>query len=1291
MLTVAKYLHARFWQSLAWLVIIAALLISTLRLIVPLIDLDPYRREIERVAEEGAGVDLKIGDMKAQVKGIHLALNFTDVSVLDEKSSEPLLYAPEVLVKIQLLESLISGRLRLGEATVIGTKLKLERFSDGSVALQGMGGVSEGDPDTVAAILLGQNQLRLLDTEIHLKSAIPGQSPLRLSGVNLELRNDGLRHQLSLSTRIGKRGEESVRLIADLLQKDASSLAMSGEFYFRCEGLVIGGRLPEWMPPSYTIDEGELEVELWGDLQQGELQNLRGKGQLRDFRITGPGRTDPFALARLSTGLEWKRLHDGWHLELDQLDIEQAHGEWPTEQVHITWQLLEQQQTRFELSADALSLKELNDFLAIQKLPNPELHAALGGLSPQGRLSRLEFGFLKPRQGDLTWHLKGEVDGYAHQPWEDVPGVSGLKLAFDGDQAGGWLRVDSNNLMLDSPNLFRKPLHARRAMGDFEWKFDLEKGLHLNSDHVQMSSPDVKTLSRIDLQIPFTGKDLFIDMQSDFWDADGSRKSDYLPVGIMPDELVSWLDKAVVSGYVKSGSFLLYGPLSEFPFLQHQGRFEVWFGVEDLILDYMGQWPRLSEGVAEVHFVNNGLQVILQEGMLLNSQLQDVAIEIERLKEASPVKIQGTATGSMQDLMAILGDTPLRSDFHAFVDAVEVDGATKTWVDLAIPLNKRDQLKIEGAVSFDQSAFTIKKADLTIDRISGRLQFNRTGVMGKGIRARLLGDEIDLDVMPYSHEGNHWTRVKAHMPINLARLKQQFPEWKLDYFLGLGEGDVEVRIAHHESQVPVRLNLTSDLQGISITMPKPLGKPAESKVNFNMGADLRSDESTELRIRFDEKTHALFRFFEAREKPWIAAIGFFQEALSLEDVEGFHMSGHLERLNADSWISWVAQQAASGRGGPPTITMDLRVDELIALGTACPDTQFTYKNYADGYRINLTSETAQGMIQVPGQLDQQPIFGRFDYIKFDLEELARGITGQVDEQRQVTDLDPRDVPAVNLTVEDLYINDNPMGKGYITWRKEADGITVDSLALVGDMVDLTGQGYWRLTPKGHSTSLNLKLHTNSLGDLQHALGIATGIEQAPTDVKAELYWPTSPLEMGAEKLYGSISLKVDKGLVNNVDPGVGRLIGLFSLNALGKRLALDFSDLFSKGLAFDSIEGNFTINDGDAYTSDLVMKSTAAVVDVRGRTGLATRSYDQKVVVTPNVSATLPLLGTLAINPTAGVALAMTQKLIGRLFDRIAMRTYEVTGSWDEPQFIQVNKSQEDTRGRALMPEMPGE
>jgi uncharacterized protein YhdP len=94
------------------------------------------------------------------------------------------------------------------------------------------------------------------------------------------------------------------------------------------------------------------------------------------------------------------------------------------------------------------------------------------------------------------------------------------------------------------------------------------------------------------------------------------------------------------------------------------------------------------------------------------------------------------------------------------------------------------------------------------------------------------------------------------------------------------------------------------------------------------------------------------------------------------------------------------------------------------------------------------------------------------------------------------------------------------------------------------------------------------------------------------------------------------------------------------------------------------------------------MLSSSARIDFSGETGLVSRTYNQKVVVTPHLSATLPLVGALAVNPTVGVALAVTQKLLGKKFDKIVERTYEVTGSWDEPEFKLIGK-------RPLMKEKP--
>ncbi|MES9834676.1 MAG: YhdP family protein [Candidatus Thiodiazotropha sp. DIVDIV] len=1291
MLTVAKYVHTKFWQTLGWLTILFALLLTALRLVLPGIDLEPYRHEIERVAEQKSELSLNIGAIQAQLRGSHLVLRFADVSALDKESGDALLFSPEVFVEVRILESLFTGQLVLGGAKVVGTKLKMERFSDGSFALQGMEKTTDSNPAAVMGIFLGQNRLRMIDTEIHIKSAVPGQPPLRLSGLEVDLLNDGLHHQISISSRIGRDAKERIHLIADLLQESSSSLEMSGEFYFKCEDLQLGGRLSEWLPEGYQLDQAQANLEIWGAVDHGVVQNISGHTELSELQVSGQHDKPPFSLQNLSTQVDLSRHDTGWVLLFDQFSLRHKDQSWPSGHLEIAWWEESEQDAGFHLQVDYLSLGTIHDFFSSVDFPVRDLHIALLGLSPKGALTGLDFTLRKSVEDKVDWQLRGEIEGFSSTPWESIPGTAGVNMAFDGSQSGGWLKVDSDNLTINYPQLFRRPLKADRAIGDFLWNFDLQSGLHMQTDYLEMSNPDLETLSRIELQIPITGQDLFADIQTDFWNADGSRKSDYLPVTVMPEPLVEWLDKSLIGGEIKSGSFLLYGPVTEFPFKAQEGRFEVWFGIEDLILDYMPEWPHLSEASAEIHFINNGLKAKLQNGVMLNSRLKDVSINIDELRNPTPLEIKGEAKGPFQDILAILGDTPLKEDFQPFVDAVSVGGNSRTLVDLAIPLEEgRGELSVNGEINFLRSALTVKQADIDLKALKGKLKFDGSGVKGEGLEARFLDETVRFDVSPHHHQGKDWTHIKGNTLLNMERMHRKFPDWYLEYFEGNGETELEFSIAHQPSRIPVRMNLKSDLRGVEVNLPEPLGKGAEEPRSLDMGVDILQDLSTELRILYGDDTHALLRFYEDQEKPWVAAIGFEQQPLSLDGLDGFHLTGQLDNLNADQWITWVNNLPSSGDGRLPRIEMNLRVDELIALSTSCPQTQFSYKNYANGYRVNLTSDTVQGTMQVPGDLQQQPILGRFDFIKLNLEELASAITGESNEKPEAN-LDPRNVPAVNFSVERLYINDHPIGKGNLTWSKENNGITINNLTLVGNSIDLSGQGYWRLSPKGHNTGLNLQMKTPSLGDLQKELGLTTGIEEAATEVKAELYWPTSPLEMGAEQLYGSLWLNVEKGAVDNVDPGVGRLIGLFSLNALGKRLALDFSDLFSKGMAFDSIQGNFVLNDGDAYTTDLAMRSTAATVDIRGRTGLSSRTYDQQVVVTPHVSATLPLVGALAINPTVGVALAVTQQLFGRHFDRIAMRTYEVTGSWDNPQFNQLAPENGEPEKDAHMPEMPGD
>ena len=153
---------------------------------------------------------------------------------------------------------------------------------------------------------------------------------------------------------------------------------------------------------------------------------------------------------------------------------------------------------------------------------------------------------------------------------------------------------------------------------------------------------------------------------------------------------------------------------------------------------------------------------------------------------------------------------------------------------------------------------------------------------------------------------------------------------------------------------------------------------------------------------------------------------------------------------------------------------------------------------------------------------------------------------------------------------------------------------------------------------------------------------------------------------------GTVHIEIDDGQVLDLQPGAGRMLGLLSVAALPRRLSLDFSDLTDKGLAFDSVRGDFELKQGNAYTDNLLLTGPAADIGIAGRTGLGTRDYDQTAVVTGNIGATLPVAGALAGGPVVGAAMLLFSQVFKEPLKGITRGYYRITGNWDEPQVERV-------------------
>jgi uncharacterized protein YhdP len=133
------------------------------------------------------------------------------------------------------------------------------------------------------------------------------------------------------------------------------------------------------------------------------------------------------------------------------------------------------------------------------------------------------------------------------------------------------------------------------------------------------------------------------------------------------------------------------------------------------------------------------------------------------------------------------------------------------------------------------------------------------------------------------------------------------------------------------------------------------------------------------------------------------------------------------------------------------------------------------------------------------------------------------------------------------------------------------------------------------------------------------------------------------------------------------------LLGVLSLQALPRRITLDFRDVFSQGFAFDTIAGNVRIDAGVMHTDDLRLVGPAAAVDLAGDVDLAHETQQMQVRVQPSLSTGVSA-GAAALfiaNPLIGAAVGagtlIAQKMLNNPFDQLFSYRYSVTGTFDDP------------------------
>jgi len=214
---------------------------------------------------------------------------------------------------------------------------------------------------------------------------------------------------------------------------------------------------------------------------------------------------------------------------------------------------------------------------------------------------------------------------------------------------------------------------------------------------------------------------------------------------------------------------------------------------------------------------------------------------------------------------------------------------------------------------------------------------------------------------------------------------------------------------------------------------------------------------------------------------------------------------------------------------------------------------------------------------------------------------------------------------------------------------------------------LSGTGLWRTAPEPRTT-FSFEMQSSDIGRFLDRVGYAGLVRGGRASAKAELAWDGEPAAIDYPSLTGNLQLHAEDGRFLEIEPGIGKLVSLMSLQMLPRRITLDFRDVFSKGFQWDNIDASAQIAQGTLETKDFRMSGGAAEVRMRGSVDLARETQDLRVRVVPALDSTASTAAAVAINPVVGLTTLLAQKLLQNPLGQMFAFEYGISGSWADPK-----------------------
>ena len=916
-----------------------------------------------------------------------------------------------------------------------------------------------------------------------------------------------------------------------------------------------------------------------------------------------------------------------------------------------------------------------------------------------GDLNNIALNFTGAAISLNQWKFQALAKKLAWQPSANVPGLSALDAKISIDQQQGKLSFISQGSTLQWPKQLKQSIAINELSGTLSISHQADD-VKLKILEGRIDTPIVQATDINGFLQKEGSQDIYLDLQSQIKTDSLRDMEQYFP-SLIKKPFRDWWNGAMPEKQIAYGDMSYQGLLKHEDFFSGKSKFNAILHTKEASLDYgfRRDWPVFTADTLQVDWQNDSLVFSGTKPKVGNVDISNPQAKITRLFHRDRLlTLQGQISGNLNEVVEFLQDGPLISPevksqrSPERIDVNSVTGRFTSQLEISLPLNKVKEVSLQGQGEVIDGSLFVGDF-LPIENIQGQVSYTEKDVTGQDVQAEVFGGTVKANVKTLVPGRDLKVRIGVEGDVDISSMQQLISPQLASRFQGksIWAGFVEV------DNQGVNIALESDLLGTEFAFPQPFAKSVNEAetvtVKFQAGRDQESQlqvQSKEFKLQFEsiERKNLLDRglIFAGNEPTKKFATTASNKAKKLP-ANGIHIYAAGIDVNIDEWLQDIQEMTAipSDSQGNKPFNEYLRVlhiepKDLTIFGKNLGETGFIAKT-TNGLNWNLEIEGqyANGIGKMAPFTDVPVYEFTFDRLHWPSEKelLARGIV--VPDVEQDSDVGkPNTYPDVDIQARNFRIFDKSFNQLSFKASANETAWQFQEIILSASGIDINATGQWFDNgSRNGMTKIVVNASSVAGGQFLTDFGFDGFLKDGEIKVDSSIFWRGAPAHFSFDRLNGDYNLDIRDGTFPKVDTETGRFFGLLNINALSRRLKLDFGDVFGKGLVFDRMKTQGIFNDGDIVLKDFFVLSPSVYVEAQGKIGLEQKDYDLQMLVSPQLGGNVALLAALS-NPAAGAVVWLVDRIFKNQLNKVIIYTYDIVGPWSDPKIKRVIRNDTD-------------